>query len=200
MKTILKVTFILVALAMFLPMVSVRAQDTSYVGATVGTTYTYHEVFSDTATCFAWTMHIDNITYVDSTESTVGVTETWATILGNSVGHDLIPVYSDAGDTSSLDSYIVNKNIVNKTDSYVIGDIRYTTDHDSNGVLSDWIYAYTNGTVIEGIYSGAGSGCTGLGGTGLFSTPGYDFLIVGAITLLGVAILAVQLKRKYYTS
>ncbi|HME51524.1 MAG TPA: hypothetical protein VKM55_04860 [Candidatus Lokiarchaeia archaeon] len=82
-----------------------------------------------------------------------------------------------------------------ETSSTVIGDLRYTTDHDSNGVLTDWIYAYTNGTVIEAIYSGAGSGCTGLGGTG-FGTPGYEFLIVGAVTLLGVAILAIRIKHK----
>jgi len=194
MKTTFKVAFVIVALAMFLPLISVRAQDTSYVGATVGTTYTFHE--SVGTACFAYTMHVDNITYVDTTESYVGVTTQYATILGSSTSHDKIYVKSSAADNTTLASYIVNKNIVNKTFSVVTLGYRTTVEHDSSGILTSWIWAYTNGTELESIKAGAGTGCTGLPGvTG--GVPGYEFMIVGAVTLLGVAILAIRMKRKY---
>lgn len=222
MKTSIKAACAIAAMVLLIPAVAVRA-DTSYVGATVGTTYTYHWVVGSgsSAVCYAWTMTIAKITD-DPTgsmsglgypDAQVNVTVTTAYLLwsGKSTESIYVPADSNANDmaigystsygnlpqqqnASALNQYVVNKNIANMTYCSNDGTYKYTRTHDSNGVMSSWVWAYSNGTQIEAIISGAGTGCTALG-TGLL-TPGYDTLIIAAIVTLGIAIIAIRMRRR----
>jgi hypothetical protein len=211
MKTSLKALVAIVAMVLLIPAASVRA-DTNFpfVGATVGTTYTYHYVYGGLPGCWAWQFTVNNITAdIDGVDADVGITEQ-TSYESQGTSYDEVTVYADSNPTDmkmgtpdstpqsndSLLAYIVNDNIANMTYYYDDDGMTTTVTHNSNGVMNNFIEK-VNGTIVWEILSGSGSSCTGLGIPGLTTpVPGYDMLIVGAITLLGVAVLVLRMRRR----
>jgi hypothetical protein len=194
-KTTFKVLFLIAALTAVASISTARAACSDYVGVVAGDSFSFDIKYSAGTSSISgtMTMHVDNVTD-HTTYCDVGVTLTVSGVTYGGLASEsmTIPIPSTAP-AASFGEYLINKNTSNKSISSTLSasgmTIAYSATWDANGVLSSMEMKETmaSSTLLDVSITRSGAGS---------ALPGFDSLIIAGIVALGVAMLAIKIKRK----